>query len=53
MKRMLCIVLCAMMVVSLFAGCSNPQDASTPASSAILCGTQAWVRKFWPFALEK
>lgn len=33
MKRMLCIVLCAMMVVSLFAGCSNPQDASTPAPS--------------------
>lgn len=33
MKKILCILLCAMMVVSLFAGCSDPQDASTPAPS--------------------
>lgn len=33
MKRILCIALCAMMVLSLFAGCSGPQDESTPAPS--------------------
>ncbi len=33
MKRILCIALCVMMVASLFAGCSGPQDESTPAPS--------------------